>query len=113
MNTQETKDSISEGFLKDFLADFYHRVLYVDHMNDLETFEKQTMKWLRLVEKFQRIKLQRIIELMEHHQRNESWFSGLIGFFHQHGIGGCVMNQSKALESYVLAVKNENEEDSN
>ncbi len=50
---------------------------------------------------------------MENHQKNELWFSGLIGFFYQHGIGGHEINQDKALELYLLAVNIENEENVN
>src|SRR6266542_547736 len=113
MNLQEKKYSISENFLKDFLKDFYHRILSVNYMDDLENFEMKTIRWLRFIEKFQCIKLQTIILLLEGHQKNELWFSGLIGFFYQHGIGGCIINQNKALESYLLAINNENEKDSN
>src|SRR3990170_6544757 len=52
---------------------------------------------------------------LEHHEMNSEtffesiqnhqiWFSSLIGFFYQHGIG-CNVNKDKALEMYLLAIK--------
>ncbi|CAG8614577.1 6505_t:CDS:2 [Funneliformis mosseae] len=77
---------------------------------DLENFENNVTKWVKLIEESQRIDFNTIIELMRNHHKSDSWFSSLIGFFYQHGIGGCVINEDKALESYLLAVKIEIEE---
>ncbi len=41
------------------------------------------------------------LELIQNH---EIWFSSLIGFFYQHGIG-CNVNKDKALEMYLMAIK--------
>src|SRR6266540_1317581 len=104
MNTREKKYLITENnenFLREFLNDFYHRVIYSNNIDDFENFENKTIKW---AEESQSTNLKKIIKSIGSHQKNESWFSGLIRFFHQHGIGGCEINKNKALELYLLAV---------
>ncbi|RIA84020.1 hypothetical protein C1645_785083 [Glomus cerebriforme] len=43
---------------------------------------------------------------MKNHEQSKSWFTSLIGFFYQFGIG-CNLDREKAKESYELAIKNE------
>src|SRR5688572_19075392 len=47
-----------------------------------------------------------ILELMQNHKETEFWFSSIIGFFYQCGIG-CDVDKNKALKLYLLAVNNE------
>jgi len=81
MNTREKKYLITENnenFLREFLNDFYHRVIYSNNIDDFENFENKTIKW---AEESQSTNLKKIIKSIGSHQKNESWFSGLIGFF--------------------------------
>ncbi|CAG8556327.1 6363_t:CDS:2 [Funneliformis mosseae] len=45
-----------------------------------------------------------ILEFMQNHENREIWFSSIIGFFYQYGIG-CEIDKDKSLELYVLAIK--------
>jgi len=47
-----------------------------------------------------------ILELMQNHKETKFWFSSIIGFFYQCGIG-CDVDKNKALKLYLLAVNNE------
>ncbi|CAI2173545.1 15661_t:CDS:2 [Funneliformis geosporum] len=108
MNSQEGRNFITkdERFLKGFLKDFHNRVLYADHIGDFKNFENKMIKWINFIASFQ---FKSILELMVNHQKNEIWFSSLIGFFHQHGIGGCVINVNRAYEYYLLSKNIEDE----
>ncbi|CAG8538415.1 9765_t:CDS:1, partial [Funneliformis caledonium] len=75
----------------EFVIDFYDKISYAKYV-DLENFENNVTKWVKLIEESQRIDFNTIIELMRNHHKSDSWFSSLIGFFYQHGIGGCVIN---------------------
>src|SRR5215213_9417025 len=46
---------------------------------------------------------------MVHHEQNRFWFSSIIGFFYQFGVG-CYVDDDKALEFYLLAVNNDEKE---
>ncbi len=111
MNTQENKCLIT--FLKEFLNDFYHRVLYFNNIDDFENFEKKTIKWTKEFQNINHINLKTVVELIENHQEIKLWVSSLIGFFHQHGIGECEINKSKALELYLFTINIENKENLN
>jgi hypothetical protein len=43
---------------------------------------------------------------MRNHKENEFWFSSIIGFFYQYGIG-CDINKDKSLELYLLSINND------
>ncbi|CAB4392737.1 unnamed protein product [Rhizophagus irregularis] len=43
---------------------------------------------------------------MENHKESKFWFTSLIGFFYQHGIG-CNLDKEKALDFYLLVIDNE------
>src|ERR1051325_4957964 len=98
-----------EDFLKEFLNDFYHKVVYTKDTDDFENFESSIIKWIDDIKKLEHVNLKTIAELMENHHQSELWFSGLIGFFYQHGIGKDERNRNKALESYLSAIHIENE----
>src|SRR6266498_811980 len=106
MNTQEE----SEKFLKEFLDDIHKNF---SSSKNIEEFENLTIEWLNFLEDFQFINLKKMMEFMKNHQKNDLWFSSLIGFFYQHGIGKCEVNKNKALESYLLAIDVEKEENLN
>ncbi len=108
MNTQNGRNpKDDEIFLIEFLNDFHNRISFAKNIDEIEN---KTIKWINVLEDFQCINSRTMIGLMENHQKNDLWFSSLIGFFYQHGIGECEVNQNKALESYLLAVNTESEE---
>src|SRR5215469_3318976 len=86
------------NFLKEFLRDFYQKII---NMNDdyLYMFEDKISKWIKNIDKNN----EKILELMQNHEKSEPWFSGIIGFFYQYGIG-CNVDKNKALELYLLTV---------
>ncbi|CAB4430233.1 unnamed protein product [Rhizophagus irregularis] len=45
--------------------------------------------------------------MMKNHKESKFWFTSLIGFFYQHGIG-CKLNKEKALDFYLLVINNDN-----
>jgi len=108
MNTQNGRNPKDDKiFLIEFLNDFHNRISFAKNIDEIEN---KTIKWINVLEDFQCINSRTMIGLMENHQKNDLWFSSLIGFFYQHGIGECEVNQNKALESYLLAVNTESEE---
>ncbi|GES92221.1 Sel1-like repeat protein [Rhizophagus clarus] len=46
---------------------------------------------------------------MEDHEENVNWFSSLIGFFYDHGIGVSKIDKNKSLEYYLLAINIKND----
>ncbi|CAI2172265.1 4275_t:CDS:2 [Funneliformis geosporum] len=109
MSTQKEKEYLNseknENYLKEFLEDFYHKIAYNINIDDFENFENKIIKWIRLADEII------YIELMENHQNKELWFSSIIGFSYQYGIGKCEINKSKALELYLLAVSIKDDDD--
>jgi len=85
-----------ENFLKDFLKDFYHQVI---NIKDYAKFETILMEWIQDFFKYNKKNSKIILELMRNHEENENWFSSLIGFFYEHGIGG-IIDKNKSLELY-------------
>ncbi|GBB88238.1 hypothetical protein RclHR1_01480003 [Rhizophagus clarus] len=87
-----------EILLKEFVRDFYHKILDI---NDLRTFEITLCDWIKNIDKNQTI-----LKLLWNHKDYKLYFASVIGFFYQHGIS-CAINRNKALELYLLAVNNE------
>src|SRR5436305_9225341 len=85
-----------ENFLKEFSRDFYQKIIEI---NDFNVFENTLRKWIKNTSK----KTKTILELM---QKNEFWFSSIIGFFYQYGIG-CDVDKNTSLRLYLSAVNNE------
>ncbi|CAG8693791.1 3905_t:CDS:2 [Funneliformis mosseae] len=107
MSTQKSQKEMEyENFLKEFLEDFYHKIAYHSNIDDFENFENKIIKWIRLADEIM------YIELMVNHQNKDLWFSSIIGFCYQYGIGKCEIDKSKALDSYLLAVNIKDEEKS-
>src|SRR5207247_651254 len=59
--------------------------------------------------------LENILRLMEDHEENENWFSGLIGFYYEHGIGNKygIIDKNNSLKFYLLSINNNNYYDNN
>ncbi|CAB4468876.1 unnamed protein product [Rhizophagus irregularis] len=97
---QKSSSNISnndEIFLKEFLIDFYRKILYINDFNNFENI---------LIELINIKNTKTILELMKNHKENEFWFSSIIGFFYQYGID-CDIDKDIALEFYLLAIKND------
>src|SRR5438045_3409728 len=73
-----------EIFLKEFLKGFYHQVIKIGYYNN---FEIILIEWIKDFFNHNKKSSKMILKLMENHEENESWFSSLIGFFYEHGIG--------------------------
>ncbi|CAB4481150.1 unnamed protein product [Rhizophagus irregularis] len=85
--------------LKDFLKDFYQKI--IDTNNYPFTFENILIEWIKNIDKNTNL----ILKLMQNHKESKLWFSSIIGFFYQYGIG-CIIDKNKALEFYLLAINN-------
>src|ERR1051325_11494634 len=86
-----------ENFLKEFSRDFYRKIIDTMDFDTIYTLSE----WIKSIDD-----TKTILELMKNHKENEFWFSSIIGFFYQYGIG-CDVDKNKALELYLLAVSNE------
>ncbi|PKC15095.1 hypothetical protein RhiirA5_370929 [Rhizophagus irregularis] len=86
-----------ENFLKEFLRDFYQKIIVI--CDYLVTFENTLNEWIKNIGKDTKT----ILELMQNHEKCELWFSGILGFFYQCGIGCDHVDKTKALELYSLA----------
>src|SRR2546423_12160023 len=91
---------MDEISLKEFSRDFHRKII---DTNDFNTFEYTLIKWIKGIFKKN---VKKTLELMQNNKKNEILFSSIIGFFYQYGIG-CDVDKNKALESYLLAVNNE------
>src|ERR1051325_9399157 len=91
-----------ENFLKEVLRDFYQKII---ETKDFNTFEDALTEWIKNIDK----KDKSIFESMKNHHQSKFWFSSIIGFFYQLGIG-CDVDKNKALELYLLTVNNDDNE---
>src|SRR6266498_3559566 len=87
-------------FLNELIKEFYNRIINTVSFNN---FENLSIEWIMNTLKHNDMNAKIFLELIQNH---EIWFSGLIGFFYQHGIG-CNVNKDKALEMYLLAIKHD------
>ena len=101
LGNQDTSKS-NENFLKEFSRNFYQKIV---NLKDFNTFEKILSEWIKNIDKNTEI----IFELMKNHEMNKFWFSSIIGFFYQFGLC-CDVDDSKALEFYLLAVNDDEKE---
>src|SRR6266540_7554536 len=85
-------------FFKKFVKDFYNRIINTD---SFETFENLSVKWIKNILERNDMNAETFLEIIQNHK---IWLSSLIGFFYQHGIG-CNVDKDKALEMYLLAIK--------
>ncbi|CAB5396307.1 unnamed protein product [Rhizophagus irregularis] len=93
-----------ENFLKEFLKDFYRKLIKIIDTNNLITLENTLIEWIKNIDnKDTKI----ILESMQNHKDNELLFSSIIGFFYQHGIG-CIVDKNKSLDFYILTINNNN-----
>src|SRR4051794_28484003 len=76
-----------ENFLKEFLRNFYQKII---DMKDFNEFEYLLSDWIKNLDK----NIETIFELMINHEQNRFWFSSIIGFFYQFGVG-CFVDDDK------------------
>ena len=89
-----------ETFLKNFLRDFYHKIIDADVLN---TFEDTLIKWVKNALKNHDKYPEALFKMMENHENCQTWFAGFMGFLYQHGIG-CDINRNSALELYFFGL---------
>ncbi|PKK55567.1 hypothetical protein RhiirC2_802055 [Rhizophagus irregularis] len=82
-------------------------------LNNDETFLKEFLKeWTKDFfnineKKFE--KILKLIKLMENHNKDKdnNWFTSLIGFFYEYGIGETIIiDKNKSLKLYLLSINN-------
>src|SRR6185295_2763857 len=86
-----------ENFLKEFLSDFYQKIVitYTNGIDDLENIIINNC--INNIKGTRDDHFKIVIGSMENHEQRELWFSSLIGYFYQHGIGR-KENKNKALQ---------------
>jgi TPR repeat protein len=109
INQSKNNDTIKDDeiFLINILKGFYRKIIETKNFNN---FENVSIKWIRneiINNKKDSVK---ILELMQNHKESNIWFTSLMGFFYQFGIG-CNIDKKKAMELYFLAINNETEKD--
>jgi hypothetical protein len=72
-----------ENLLKELLKGFYRKIIKI---KNFEVFEIILIEWIKEFLNFNKKNSKIILELMINHEKNEIWFSSLIGFFYQHNI---------------------------
>src|SRR5436305_9009665 len=95
------KVSMSNGdknLLKVFSRNFHQKII---DTNDFYIFENTLIEWIKNIDK----NAKTILELMQSHN-DKVWFTSIIGFFYQYGIG-CDVDENKALEMYLLTFNDE------
>src|SRR5688572_27555201 len=100
-NETPTKFLSSEDyrtFFKELIKDFYNRII---NTNSFDDFENLSIEWIRNTLEHNDMSAKTFLESIQNHQILSS---SLIGFFYQHGIG-CNVDKDKALEMYLLAIK--------
>jgi TPR repeat protein len=92
-----------ENFLKEFSKDFYLKLIDIEELN---TYDVILIEFIINIDN----NVKKILELMQNHKEKGIWFSSIIGFFYQCGIG-CDVDKNKALEFYLLSVNNKFEKE--
>ncbi|PKY56402.1 hypothetical protein RhiirA4_476678 [Rhizophagus irregularis] len=102
MNINISKDD--ENFLKNFLKDFHEEIIKTKNFNNYEYYLSE---WVKLNLKNNNKNPENILKIMENHNENKFWFTSLLGFFYQFGIG-CNLNREKALDFYFIVITIDN-----
>ncbi|CAB5363955.1 unnamed protein product [Rhizophagus irregularis] len=97
-----------ENFLKNFLKDFYYKIIIT---NDFNNFEISSNEWIKYILESNNKNPEKVLKIMENHKESKFWFTSFIGFFYQLGIG-CDIDKEKAMNLYFLSINNEIENDS-
>ncbi|GBB97474.1 hypothetical protein RclHR1_00030031 [Rhizophagus clarus] len=94
-----------EMLLREFLKEFYRQMLTIE---DYIRFKDKLIEWMKTFLKINKKTYNVILKLMEDHEEIENWFSSLIGFFYENGIGINKIDENKSLEFYFLAINIKN-----
>src|SRR4051812_28539997 len=86
-----------ENFLKELSKKFYQII----NTNDFDMYKYILSRWIMKSNKHDKT----ILKLMQIHNESDSWFSSIIGFFYQYGMG-CEVDKNKSLKLYLLAINN-------
>ncbi|CAB4373417.1 unnamed protein product [Rhizophagus irregularis] len=97
-----------ENLLKNLIIRFHNYIVKID---DIDDFENISTNWIISFHENNDKNPKKILKIMENHKRNKSWFTSLIGYFYQFGIG-CDLNREKALDCYLIAINNNIDYDS-
>src|SRR5947207_7404212 len=91
---------------KELLRNIYDN--FIDMINFNDTFENDLIEWIKdtLAQNNKSEKI--ILEFMQDHSKSDSYFPIMIGLFYHHGIGTNI-DSDKAVNSYLTAIKNEDE----
>src|SRR6266540_7115412 len=87
-----------EAFFRELIENFYNRIINTD---SFDNFENLSIEWIKSTLEHNDMNAETFLESIQNHQ---ILLSSLIGFFYQHGIG-CNVNKDKALEMYLMAIK--------
>ncbi|CAG8543445.1 7907_t:CDS:2 [Funneliformis caledonium] len=90
-----------ENTFKELIKDFYEKII---NTVSFDNFENSSIEWIKITLVQNDLNVETFLEFMQNHEESETWFSSLIGFFYQHGIG-CNVNEDVALKMYSLAIK--------
>ncbi|CAI2175782.1 13319_t:CDS:2, partial [Funneliformis geosporum] len=90
-----------ESMFKELIKDFYDKII---NTISFDNFENSSIEWIKNTLKQNDLNVETSLEFMQNHEESEAWFTSLIGFFYQHGIG-CNVNEDVALKMYSLAIK--------
>ncbi|EXX70696.1 kinase-like domain-containing protein [Rhizophagus irregularis DAOM 181602=DAOM 197198] len=91
-----------ENYLKNLIIKFRNNII---KSYDFENFEKISTNWIKTSLESNDKDPEIFLKIMENHKENKSWFTSLIGYFYQFGIG-CNLNREKALDCYLIAINN-------
>src|SRR5581483_3695313 len=91
-----------EIFLKDLLKNFYCKIVDVD---DFNTFDNTLIKWIKDMLEIHNKDPKEVFKMIQNYEKCQFWFTSLMGFFYQHGIG-CDININLALELYLQTYNN-------
>ncbi|CAB4385532.1 unnamed protein product [Rhizophagus irregularis] len=73
-----------ENFLKEFLKEFYRQIINIENYKN---FKNTLTEWIQDYFNYNEKDTKIFLKLMKEHEENENWFSSLIGFFYENGIG--------------------------
>ncbi|CAI2166327.1 1780_t:CDS:2 [Funneliformis geosporum] len=103
-----SQEEVAILFLQELLQDFENILTITE---DFKGFDKYATDWMRnyIEENMKRTKVEYIFEvLLKFYQDNHlEYFSSLLGFFYQYGIGHKI-NKKKALEMYKITTMQDN-----
>ncbi|CAB4386683.1 unnamed protein product [Rhizophagus irregularis] len=91
-----------ENYLKNLIIKFRNNII---RSYDFNNFENISYNWVKTSLKNNDKDPERILKIMKKHKENKFWFTSLVEYFYQFGIG-CNLNREKALDCYLIAINN-------